>query len=715
VVGGLAVTLSLSLASLVFSGALSEFLPVGARVVLFGAAVVAVVGGISSSFPGTIVVPQSAPAAITAIMAAALAAKMSAGGASASQIGFMVLVALGCTTLLTGLFLLLLGRLKLGALVRFVPYPVFGGFLAGTGWLLVQGAVRVMAGIPLVPAHLPELITPAAMAQWLPGLFFALVLLGILRRFAHLLVMPAVIVFAVALFYLALNVFGISTADAVSRGLLMAPFGEPGRLIDGSAPFFAVDGTHLRILAEAMPAVLVISVVDLLFSASALELAVARDIDLNHELKAAGAANLLAGLGGGIIGYQSMTFSVLSRQIGSGNSRLAGLVSAGICGLTLVFGSTLLHLFPKPILGGLLMFLGLSFLRDWLWDAYSRLSATDYGIVLLILTVIVIGGFMAGLALGMVAAVLLFVVDYSRIDVIKHALSGRVYHSNVDRSGEEHQRLLAHGGQIHIFKLQGFIFFGTASSLLDTFRHRAEDEQAGGLKYALFDFARVTALDSSAVYSFLRMNQLAESQGIQLVFTHLTDQIRQRFTKGGLDENTGAVRFFQDLDRGLEWCENKTLAEASPTTSLEERRLVQRLRTLFSDPALADRFMAYLQKKEIGEGAHLIRQGDPSDELYFLDSGQVTALLETDGGKSIRLRTMQAGTVVGEIGLYLSEPRSASVVADRPATVYLLSVEALCRMRADAPELAAEFHRFISCLLAERLVQANASLKSLQD
>ena len=602
-------------------------------------------------------------------------------------------------------------------MVRFVPYPVFGGFLAGTGWLLVQGAMRVMTDLPLVPSHLAMLAVPGMAIRWVPGLIFALVLLVVLARYNHLMVMPVLIVSAIGLFYGLLSSLGLSTAQAVSRGLLAPSFAATDWLPHGfAAGGFMVSWSHLTVVFHALPALLVISVVDLLFSASALELAVAKDIDLNRELKAAGLANLLAGLGGGIIGYQSMTFTVLSRQISPDSSRIPGLVSAMLCVLTLIFGSALLHLFPKPVLGGLLMFLGFSFLRDWLWDAYFRLSPMDYGIVVLILLVIMLWGFMAGLGIGMVAAVVLFVVDYSRIDVIKHALAGDVHRSNVDRSVQEHSLLQEHGGAIHIFKLQGFIFFGTASTLLEAFRCRVRDKSRAPLGYAVFDFNRVTALDASAVYSFLRMQQLAEAEGVRLVLTHLSGAIGRRLEKGGLvDAPQGRVRFFPDLDRGLEWCEDSVLAQVRAQALPVDGLLVQRVRHLFTDPDLVERFMGYLQMQAMDAGAALMRQGEPADALFFIESGQVTALLETEDGKSIRLRTMQTGTVVGEIGLYLDEPRSASVIADHPTTVYCLSGSALGRMRKEAPDIAAEFHRFIACLLAERLVHTNAALKSLQD
>jgi sulfate permease, SulP family len=89
--------------------------------------------------------------------------------------------------------------------------------------------------------------------------------------------------------------------------------------------------------------------------------------------------------------------------------------------------------------------------------------------------------------------------------------------------------------------------------------------------------------------------------------------------------------------------------------------------------------------------------------------------LTNDHGQSIRLRTMQAGTVVGEMGLYLNEQRSASVVADEPCSVYRLTANALARMEDEAPEVAAAFHRLMARQLAERLRNADQMIKALTD
>jgi len=164
----------------------------------------------------------------------------------------------------------------------------------------------------------------------------------------------------------------------------------------------------------------------------------------------------------------------------------------------------------------------LSFLIEWLYDAWFKISKADYVIVLLILFVIGVRGFLDGVGTGLVIAVILFVVKYSGIDVVKQALSGANSTSNVDRP-IDHRKLLREKGEgLFILRLQGYIFFGTAHNLYRRVRDRAEDPGLPNIHYVVLDFARVTGLDSSAEFCFLKMLQLADSRDIKLVFTQMT-------------------------------------------------------------------------------------------------------------------------------------------------------------------------------------------------
>jgi len=252
-------------------------------------------------------------------------------------------------------------------------------------------------------------------------------------------------------------------------------------------------------------------------------------VDLNHELRAAGLANLLSGLGGGMVGYHALSLSTLSHRIGA-RGRLPGLIAGALALVMLFAGSALFAFFPKPILGGLLIFLGLDFLVEWVVVAWHKLSPAEYAVVLLILVVIAATNFLIGVGVGLAAMIVLFVLSYSRINVVHHALSGAEISSNVERCAY-HRRVLESdlGRHIYILELQGFLFFGTSNALLERLRARVADDEQPPVRYIVLDFRRVTGLDSSAVLSFVKGRQLAEPQGITLVLTHLSARLRRQF------------------------------------------------------------------------------------------------------------------------------------------------------------------------------------------
>jgi SulP family sulfate permease len=236
------------------------------------------------------------------------------------------------------------------------------------------------------------------------------------------------------------------------------------------------------------------------------------------------------------------------------------------------------------------------------------------------------------------------------------------------------------------------------------------------LRYAILDFRGVSDLDSSAVFGFVRMRQLAAAGDVHLIFTNTSPGIRRQLEKGGLGVPDDTVfSIHPDLDHGLEWCENEIISDARLTSSGSTRTLIDYFDGLILPGTDTAHLLEYLEKQAIKPGDVMIRQGDPPDVMYFIESGRVTARLELSQGRSVRLRSMGSGTVVGEIGLYLEMPRTATVVADQPGVVYCLTAEALHQMALEAPGLAAAFHHFMVRLLAERLLENNTTLNALLD
>jgi SulP family sulfate permease len=158
------------------------------------------------------------------------------------------------------------------------------------------------------------------------------------------------------------------------------------------------------------------------------------------------------------------------------------------------------------------------------------------------------------------------------------------------------------------------------------------------------------------------------------------------------------VRVFPDLDHGLEWCEAELLATGAPSATAMNRA-----------HEIIVRLGAYLERIEVPAGHEVYRKGEESKDLLLIESGELEAWLTLADGRVMRLRTMGAGNVVGESGLYLGARRSASVRATRASVLHRLSSEALDRMNREAPELAAALHQFVARLLAERLVNTTSA------
>ena len=123
------ISLEISLAALIFSGDLGQFLAGGIGLMLFGAFAMGIVISLTTSLPGIIGVPQDTPAVIMGLVAAGISLSMR--GETPKAIYATVVAAISLTSVLTAVFFLFLGWFKASGFVRYIPYPVVGGFLAG--------------------------------------------------------------------------------------------------------------------------------------------------------------------------------------------------------------------------------------------------------------------------------------------------------------------------------------------------------------------------------------------------------------------------------------------------------------------------------------------------------------------------------------------------------------------------------------------------------
>jgi SulP family sulfate permease len=456
---------------------------------------------------------------------------------------------------------------------------------------------------------------------------------------------------------------------------------------------------------------MLITALSLLLISSSLELITERDMDLNQELQATGTACLLSGLLGGMVGSHAI-ISMLVEKMG-GKSRLVGATVAVIYFIFLLAGVSFLTYFPKPVLGGLLIFTGLDLLVLQLYDGWFKLPKTDYGIVLLIMAIVVMFGFVIGVVVGLVIAIILFALNYSRVNVARYSLPGSSLSSHRKRPPNQEQMLHKEGEKTFVMTLQGFIFFGTANQLLAQIRQRVFAPNLPTLQFLVLDFRLVTGLDSSAVISFVKLKQLARKQSFQIVFADLLPTVEKALHQGSvLMSDDSYIQVLPDRDRAMEWCENQML-EASKYRRTRFLPLVMQLKTyLTADSNQISVLMKYLELITLEVDDYLFHQGDTATALYFIESGEISTVLNTDS-RDRRVQTLSAGTTIGEVEFYTQAVYALTAIADKPTRLYRLSSQALQCMREEHPQVAATFSEWMNALLATRLTYLQQEITSL--
>ena len=204
VTGVLVVTISISMTALIFHGRLLPFFGYGVGISSCAIVVLNLLLLVGSSYQGIVLGPQSASSIILATGLAFL--YDSYPNANSQQSMYLLMLSyIFLTTTITGLFLLLAGKFKLGRMVRFVPYPIFGGVLAGTGYLIITAGISFMVGTSKTLGSISYLGSSQVIIKWIPGVLFAIILFLVSKTKNKLFLLP-LLLFLPALFFT--RVFG---------------------------------------------------------------------------------------------------------------------------------------------------------------------------------------------------------------------------------------------------------------------------------------------------------------------------------------------------------------------------------------------------------------------------------------------------------------------------------------------------------------------------
>jgi sulfate permease, SulP family len=703
----LSIAYCLSYAALIFTGPIAHLLAYGVAVTFLSAAIGGAFVATRSSLPFAVAGPDSSISVVIAAMVATVVQRVVAQGGT--DLLEPTLIVMSLATAFTGLVLCMFGFTHAGRAIRFVPFPVIGGFLGATGWLMITGAMQVITNQRPALTNIGAFIDPAIAAKLAAGLVVAIALHMLLRRLKSPFILPGVLLAAFAATYVALLLTGSSLVEAQAGGWMfrpqpVAPLTLPwkaGMLHGFSWPQFPS-------LAGDVLAILFVTVSTLLLNTTGIEIATRSEANIDRDLKVLGLANIAIGALGGYVSCTSISRSMLVRTAG-GSGRLSGLTVAAISAAMLIADPSFLGYVPKYILGGLLIFLGSGLVYQWMIQSSRQLLPLEYLSLLAIALLIINWGFIAGVLIGVVIGCATFALSASRVSAIKFNFDGSEYRSSLDRGPQELSLLADHGREIQGMTLQSYLFFGSANRL---YQHvKALLARQSACRFLIFDFRHVTGIDSSATQSFAQIKQAATEAGARLVLVNLTPELERPFRTARFISDDIIVA--SDLDRALESCE-LAIIEAHRAEGGDSRSLRAWLSEALGDAQLAEILAGYCRRLEVQPGDIIARQGEPAASMHFILEGRVGIIVDMHDARSTRVRSLGGHTTVGEMGLLTRSPRSATIQAEAASVLYELDADAFARIKREQPALSQALLAYVIGVMTERLSFANRVIGVLQ-
>ena len=497
---------------------------------------------------------------ITAIIAGFIISMM---GGSKVQIGgptgaFIVIVygiiqqygeaGLIVATLMAGVLLILLGVFKLGAIIKFIPYPIIVGFTSGIAVTIFTTQIADIFGLSFGGEKLPG----DFIGKWI--MYFnhfdtinwwntivsiaSIIIIAMTPKFSKKIPGSLIAIIAITLLVYVLKAYvGVDSIDTIGDR-----FSIKAQLPGAEVP--TLNWEAMKGLLPAAITIAVLGAIESLLSATVADGVIGDKHDSNTELIAQGTANIITPLFGGIPATGAIARTMTNINNG-GKSPVAGIIHAVVLFLILLFLMPLAQYIPMACLAGVLVVVSYN-MSEWrTFRALLKNPKSDITVLLITFFLTVIFDLTIAIEVGLVIACLLFmrrVAETTEISVITDEINPN---QELDIAVNEESLMVPKG--VEVYEINGPYFFGIANKFEEQMLQLGDRP-----KVRIIRMRKVPFIDSTGIHNLTNLCKMSKKERITIVLSGVNEKVHHVLEKSGFYELLGEENICENINVAID-------------------------------------------------------------------------------------------------------------------------------------------------------------------
>ncbi len=448
-------------------------------------------------------------------------------------------------TIIAGAMLIAMGLLKLGVVIKFIPYPIVVGFTSGIALTIFATQIKDLFGMQIADMPADFISKWAIYAKHIHTTNFAALAVGILSvliiiftpRFTKKIPGSLIaIVFMTAIVYVLREFFDFTSIETIGDR-----FSINAALPSANAP--KISFSMVQTLMPAAFTIAMLGAIESLLSATVADGVIGDRHNSNTELIAQGIANVVTPIFGGIPATGAIARTMTNINNG-GRTPVAGIIHAIVLLLILLFLGNLTKHIPMACLAGVLVMVAYN-MSEWrTFKSLMKGLKADMAVLLATFLLTVIFDLTIAIELGLVLAVVLFIKrmsETSQISIFRNEVQEAAY---IEGNTELEKLQLPEG--VEVYEIEGPFFFGLANKFEDTMKQIGDKP-----KIRIIRMRKVPFIDSTGLNNLSNLIQMSHKDKTKIVLSGVNEQVANAIRKAQIDRLVGNKNICENITSAL--------------------------------------------------------------------------------------------------------------------------------------------------------------------